>query len=64
MRAPIGLLKPTAVTEAFQALIRKSGLSIPYHGPHCLRHYAASRTMPHSVCEAAPGGLAMLINTA
>jgi integrase/recombinase XerD len=38
MRAPIGLLKPTAVTEAFQALVRKSGLSIPYQGPHCLRH--------------------------
>jgi len=38
MRAPIGLLKPTAVTEAFQALVRKSGLSIPFQGPHCLRH--------------------------
>lgn len=38
MRAPIGLLKPTAVTEAFQALARKSGFSIPYQGPHCLRH--------------------------
>jgi integrase/recombinase XerD len=38
MRAPMGILKPTAVTEAFQALIRKSGLSIPYQGPHCLRH--------------------------
>ncbi|MGO9261349.1 MAG: tyrosine-type recombinase/integrase, partial [Bryobacteraceae bacterium] len=38
MRAPIGILKPTAVTEAFQALVRKSGLSIPYQGPHCLRH--------------------------
>jgi integrase/recombinase XerD len=38
MRAPIGLLKPTAVTEAFQALVRKSGLSIPSQGPHCLRH--------------------------
>lgn len=42
MRAPIGVLKPTAVTEAFQALVRKSGLNIPYQGPHCLRHaYAA-----------------------
>jgi integrase/recombinase XerD len=29
MRAPMGLLNPTAVTEAFQALVRKSGLSIP-----------------------------------
>jgi len=38
MRAPMGMLKPTAVTEAFQALVRKSGLPIPYQGPHCLRH--------------------------
>jgi len=38
MRAPIGILKPTAVTEAFQSLVRRSGLSIPYQGPHCLRH--------------------------
>lgn len=38
MRAPLGVLKPTAVTEAFQALVRKSGLDIPYQGPHCLRH--------------------------
>jgi len=38
MRAPVGVLKPTAVTEALQALVRKSGLSIPYQGPHCLRH--------------------------
>ncbi len=45
MRAPIGVLKPTAVTEAFQALARKSGFSIPYQGPHCLRHYLPFRTM-------------------
>ncbi|MGC9200261.1 MAG: tyrosine-type recombinase/integrase [Acidobacteriaceae bacterium] len=38
MRAPLGVLKPTAVTEAFQAMVRKSGLAIPYQGPHCLRH--------------------------
>jgi site-specific recombinase XerD len=38
MRAPMGVLKPTAVTEAFQGLVRKSGLSISYQGPHCLRH--------------------------
>src|SRR5260370_28863724 len=37
MRAPIGVLKPTAVTEAFQALARKSGFNIPYQRPHCLR---------------------------
>ena len=45
MRAPIGVLKPTAVTETFQALIRKSGLSIPYQGPHCLRHSYAVRLL-------------------
>ena len=38
MRAPIGVLKPTAITEAFQALVRKSGLEVPFNGPHCLRH--------------------------
>jgi site-specific recombinase XerD len=41
MRAPVGVLKPTAVTEAFQSLVRKSGLTIPFHGPHCLRHSVA-----------------------
>ena len=30
MRAPIGLLKPTAIANAFQALVRKSGLEIPF----------------------------------
>ena len=38
MRAPIGVLKPTAVTEAFQALLRRSGMKVPFNGPHCLRH--------------------------
>jgi site-specific recombinase XerD len=41
-RAPAGTLKPTAVTEMFQACVRRSGLDIPFQGPHCLRHsYAA-----------------------
>jgi site-specific recombinase XerD len=38
MRAPVGPLKPTAVGEAFRARVRKSGLSIPFKYPHCLRH--------------------------
>lgn len=38
IRAPNGRLKPTAVTEAFQRQVRLSGMDIPYHGPHCLRH--------------------------
>jgi site-specific recombinase XerD len=45
MRAPIGLLKPTGVSEAFHSMVRKSGLNIPPQGPHCLRHYAESRTI-------------------
>jgi integrase/recombinase XerD len=40
-RAPIGVLKPTAVTEAFQTLVRHSNLDIPFQGPHCLRHSLA-----------------------
>jgi site-specific recombinase XerD len=45
MRAPMGVLKPTAVTEAFQALVRKSGLSVSYQGPHCMRHAYALRLL-------------------
>ena len=37
-RAPIGTLKPTAVTEVFQSWSRRSGLQIPFQGPHCIRH--------------------------
>jgi len=40
-RAPIGALKPVAVTDAFEAWARNSGVSIPFHGPHCLRHSLA-----------------------
>jgi integrase/recombinase XerD len=47
VRAPRGVLKPTAVTEAFQALVRRSGLSIPYQGPHCLRHSYALHLLKH-----------------
>lgn len=41
MRAPIGVMKPTAIAEAFGSLVRKSGLGIPIQGPHCLRHSLA-----------------------
>jgi site-specific recombinase XerD len=37
-RAPAGVLKPTAVGDAFQKWVRRSGLPIPFQGPHCLRH--------------------------
>jgi integrase/recombinase XerD len=38
IRAPGGILRPTAVIEAFQGWSRRSGLDIPYKGTHCLRH--------------------------
>lgn len=41
MRAPIGVLKRTAVKGAFRSLVRKSRLRIPFQGPHCLRHSLA-----------------------
>lgn len=37
-RTPAGVLKPTAVTEAFQAWSKRSGLAIPFQGAHCVRH--------------------------
>lgn len=44
-RAPAGILKPTAVTEAFQVWTKRSGLDIPYQGPHCLRHSFATHLL-------------------
>lgn len=40
-RAPAGRIKPTAVSEAFQAWSRRSGLDIAFQGAHCLRHSLA-----------------------
>lgn len=38
MRAPIGRLKSSGVSRAFRTWSRRSGLVIPFDGPHCLRH--------------------------
>jgi integrase/recombinase XerD len=38
MRAPIGPLTRESLREAFQSWSRRSGLDIPFQGPHCLRH--------------------------
>ena len=49
MRAPIGVLKRTAVADAFQAVVQKSGLSIPFQGPHCMRHSLATRLLKKGI---------------
>jgi site-specific recombinase XerD len=37
-RTPVGVLKTTAIIEAFQKWSKQSGLPIPFQGAHCLRH--------------------------
>lgn len=56
-RAPAGTLKPTAVTEAFQGRVRRSGLPIPYQGPHCLRHSLAVHLLRQGTSLKAIGDL-------
>lgn len=38
VRAPINPLKRGALRYVFDKWSRRSGLGIPFHGPHCLRH--------------------------
>jgi len=38
MRAPICGFNPMAIANAFRSVIQKSGLSLPFQSPHCLRH--------------------------
>jgi site-specific recombinase XerD len=54
-RPPAGVLKPTAVTEVFQACVRRSGLPIAFQGPHCLRHSLAVRLLRQGVSLKAIG---------
>ena len=56
-RAPAGILKPTAVTEAFQVWARRSRLGIPYQGAHCLRHSLAVHLLRQGVSLSALGDL-------
>jgi integrase/recombinase XerD len=55
VRPPAGRLKPTAVTEVFQACARHSGLTISFQGPHCLRHSLAVQLLREGVSLKAIG---------
>lgn len=57
VRAPAGTLKPTAFTEVFQGWVRRSGLSIPFQGPHCLRHSLAVHLLRQGASLKAIGDL-------
>lgn len=48
--APPGVLTPGAVTDAFRRWSRRSGLDIPFHGPHCLRHSYAVNLLRKGTC--------------
>jgi integrase len=56
-RAPAGPILPTAVTNAFQCWSRRSGLAIPYQGPHCLRHSLAVHLLRQGTSLKAIGDL-------
>jgi integrase/recombinase XerD len=56
-RAPAGPILPTAVTNAFQWWSRRSGLRIPYQGPHCLRHSLAVHLLRQGTSLKAIGDL-------
>lgn len=49
LKAPGGVLKPTAVIEAFQAWSGRSGLGIPFKGVHCIRHSYALHLLRQGV---------------
>ena len=57
MRAPIGALKRHAVSGAFHSLVRKSGLSISFRGPHCLRHSLATQLLKNGTSLKAIGDI-------
>jgi integrase/recombinase XerD len=56
-RAPAGPLKPTAVSMAFDTRCKRSGLVIPFHGAHCLRHSYATHLLQRGISLKAIGDL-------
>lgn len=48
-KAPFCVLKPAAVSDIFQRWVHLSGLSIPFQGPHCIRHSYAIHLLRQGV---------------
>jgi site-specific recombinase XerD len=57
VRAPIHPLGNTAVTSAFHFWAQRSGLEIPFYGPHCLRHSYAVHLLRQGVSVKTIGDL-------
>ncbi|MDA0232840.1 MAG: tyrosine-type recombinase/integrase [Chloroflexi bacterium] len=56
-RAPVGPLKPNAVTMAFDRRARQSTSEIPFSGAHCLRHAYAVHLLRSGTCVKTIGDL-------
>ncbi len=56
-RAPLGPLKPNAVTMVFERRARESMLEIPFSGAHCLRHSYAVHLLRSGACVKTIGDL-------
>jgi site-specific recombinase XerD len=56
-RSPGGPITAKTVTNAFREWSRRSGLPIPYQGPHCLRHSLAVHLLRRGVSLKAIGDL-------
>jgi|HubBroStandDraft_1064217.scaffolds.fasta_scaffold30111_3 integrase/recombinase XerD len=56
-RSPAGPITAKTVTNAFRDWSRRSGLPIPYQGPHCLRHSLAVHLLRRGTSLKAIGDL-------
>lgn len=56
-RSPAGPITAKTVTNAFREWSRRSGLPIPYQGPHCLRHSLAVHLLRQGTSLKAIGDL-------
>ena len=57
VRAPHGVVKPAGVVDIFERCVKKSGLDIPFHGAHCIRHSYAVQLLRQGTSVKAIGDL-------